>query len=160
MSSLVQMPSKSGWPHGSFGGAHLGLAIAAAEASAEALACASAGAAVAAPRIVTTPARRTRRISLLMSLDPDDAAADRLGDGGRAVVHVQLGVEVLHVHAGRVGADAERGGNLLVAHPLGHQLQYLPFALAQGRLARPLVERLLNLGRHDGASRVYLADDP
>src|SRR5436190_24318477 len=34
-----------------------------------------------------------------VSLDADDAATDRFGHGGGAVVHVQLGEEVLQVHA-------------------------------------------------------------
>ena len=38
MSSLVQMPSRSGWPHASFGAVHFGLTTVAADASADSLA--------------------------------------------------------------------------------------------------------------------------
>src|SRR5262245_2082632 len=41
-------------------------------------------------------------------LNTDDAAADRFGDGGGAVVPLPLRIEILHVHAGCIGADAER----------------------------------------------------
>src|SRR5690242_12283133 len=92
-------------------------------------------------------------------LDTNDAAADCLRDGGGAVVHVQLGVEVLHVHTGSIRTDAERGANLLVAHPLGHELEDLALARAEGWLPRMLVESLLNFCRDDATTGVHFSDD-
>src|SRR5262245_7363699 len=54
-----------------------------------------------------------------------DSAAQRLRQGGGAIVHVEFLEDALDVRAGRVAADAQGGGNLLVALARGEQFQYL-----------------------------------
>jgi putative ABC transport system permease protein len=59
--------------------------------------------------------------------DVDDAPSQRHVDGRRPFVDPQLREDVLHVHGNGVLAQAENGGDLLVAFSLGYELQHLNF---------------------------------
>src|ERR1700732_1310795 len=65
------------------------------------------------------------------------APAERLGDGGRAVAHPELGVGVQQVGLDGGLADEEPGRRLAVGGAAGDYLQDLDLPLAERRLDRP-----------------------
>src|SRR6476646_5828337 len=61
----------------------------------------------------------------------EQAAVERLGDGGGAVADVELGVDVQQVGLDRGLADEQPGGCLPVGGPGRNQLQDLQLTLAE-----------------------------
>src|SRR5690606_34838749 len=91
------------------------------------------------------------RSSLLLSTDVNDAAAKRLRERCRTVVHVELHEDALDVRAGRIAADTELGRNLLVPFARGQQLEHLQLAARERGLRGALLQNRRNL-RRDRAS--------
>ena len=90
----------------------------------------------------------------------NDPAPQRDGDRRAAVLHLQLGQDVLDVHLRRLLADAERGADFLVAHPLGDQLEDFDLARGQRRPGVALREPRLDVGADRMTPGMDLPHDP
>src|SRR5688572_15487460 len=99
--------------------------------------------------LATGPTRGSTQREVIggRALQMDDAAADGDADDRRAVVDAQLRQYVLHVHLGRLLADAERDGNLLVAHPVRDESHDLNLAGRQRGLLAPALQPGFHLRR-------------
>src|SRR6187431_983686 len=76
-------------------------------------------------------------------IDMNDPSLQGDADGGAAVAGSKLRQHVPHVGMHRFLADAERGGNLPIAHALRNQLDHLNFTLCEPGPERVLIQQSL-----------------
>src|SRR5438128_5875468 len=94
------------------------------------------------------------------SAHPDDAAPRAFGDRCTAIVDVQLRQDVLDVDSCRLVADAQYGGDFLVAQTLRYERQHLDFSRRQVWARCALRETFFEVRSHGrDLSAVDVADD-
>ena len=69
-----------------------------------------------------------------VGLEMNEAALVSYGDRFGAADRIKLGENRLHVGLGRALGDRQPSRDVLVATPLGHQLQHIELALREARL--------------------------